>query len=153
MNFNVVCLLKVRVLSTPLYVSREEIRPQNFRHSKKCNNSTIFLNMINFSDIQDDLKRNALCQLKVHDLPIQQCLLFAIVHDSPDLVSKPIKSYENPKLTPFTCWPAGGNPVNSLYQEVHIEKIGLVFGCIIRMNQENIVNFKFPLLSSDCRSK
>ena len=109
--------------------------------------------MVNFSDIQDDLKRNMLCQLKVNELPIQQYLLFAILHDSPDLVSKPIKSYDNPKLTPFTCWPAGGNPAYSLYQEVQIEKIGLVFGCIVRMNQENIVNFKFPLLSSDCRSK
>ena len=109
--------------------------------------------MVNFSDIQDDLKRNALCQLKVHDLPIQQCLLFAIVHDSPDLVSKPIKSYDNPKLTPFTCWPAGGNPDEIEEKEIKIEKIGSVFGCIIMMKQENIVNFKFPLLSSDCRSK
>ena len=110
-------------------------------------------NMRYFSDIQDDLRRNALCQLKVHDLPINQDLLLGIIHDNAELVSKPIKNDDKPNMTPFISWPAGGNREDTIYRGIKIEKIGMVYGSIITMKQENIVNFKFPLLSSDCRSK
>ena len=84
---------------------------------------------------------------------MNQYLLIAMIHDNFELVSKPIKNDNNPKLTPFAAWTAGGHPEETIYQEMQIVKLGRVFGCIIKMEQENIVNFKFPLLSSNCRSK
>ena len=89
----------------------------------------------------------------LENVPKPAFVIYEWSNNSAELVSKPIKNYDNQKLTPFKAWAAGGNPDDTIYQEIQIEKIGSVFGCIIMMKQENIVNFKFPLLSSDCRSK
>ena len=107
-----------------------------------------------FSDVQDDLKRNGLCQLKVHDFAVTQYLLYALVHDNPDLVSNQIQDYDDPlKLTPFEAWPVSAKPGDTIYREAQIEKIGTVQAAIVKVEGEVNVNFKFPVLSSDFRSK
>ena len=80
--------------------------------------------------------------------------MYALVHDNPDIVSHQIQDYDDPlKLTPFEAWPVSGKPGDTIYREVHIEKIGTVQAAIVKVEGEVIVNFKFPVLSSDLRSK
>ena len=60
---------------------------------------------------------------------------------------------DNKNQTPFEVWPASGKPCDTIYREVHIEKIGYTYSGLVHLKEECTVNMRFHVLSSDYRSK
>ena len=113
------------------------------------NNSRFFP----FLDCQDDLRKNELVQLQINDEPFTGYLFYGLIHDDVNLASEPIQDHDIEDKTPFQAWSSSGNADETIYRRMTIAKLGPVFGAIIPADNEKIVNFKFPVLSSDQRSK
>lgn len=107
-----------------------------------------------FSDFQDDLKKNELCQLHVDEHLYSGPLFFALVHDHPQLVKEPIRNHYKYNSTPFRVFHLDERSEKcTKYLKCHIQFIGAVHGAVIQLTNDKMVNFTFPLLSSDSKSK
>ena len=82
--------------------------------------------------------------------------MVGIIHDHVDLVKKPIIGrlgpHRTPNFTPFTV-KSTKNPDSTSYEPFEVEYIGKVYGAIVPLDAEDQVHFKFPVLSSDPKSK
>ena len=87
--------------------------------------------------------------MEVDSAPYRGELFFAIIHDNPGLVGTPIYDHDGKDKTPFEVWTTN----ESKSERAKIEKIGEVYGAVVSVNNSRLVNFKFPVLSSDFRSK
>ena len=107
----------------------------------------------NFSILgyQIDVKKNEYCQIRVDPGIYNGWIAFGCIHDSPEFVSKTIHSGNPESPTPFLAWTSSQE--KTIYREVFIEVIGNIHAAIVYLNNESLVNLRFPILSSDLRSK
>lgn len=94
-----------------------------------------------------EIKQGSTVQMRLGPKPVTGLVLFGLFHGHPDLVRFPIRRKGH--IAPFLAWASS----TTSYTEVDVEHIGPIQCAIVSLENESIVNFHFPMLSTDPESE